>query len=73
MAEMMRLSAEDVLKRHDKALTKKEDFRDLYEECYEFYDQSRDSMFYLSWKDLYKASFPKKFTEVNKIVIDTSD
>jgi hypothetical protein len=40
---------------------------------YEFYDQSRDSMFYLSWQDLYKASFPKKFTEVNKIVIDTSD
>jgi hypothetical protein len=36
MAEMMRLSAEDVLKRHDKALTKKEDFRSLYEECYEF-------------------------------------
>lgn len=36
MAEMMRLSAEDVLKRHDKALTKKEDFRNLYEECYEF-------------------------------------
>ncbi len=35
MAEMMRLSAEDVLKRHDKALTKKEDFRSLYEECYE--------------------------------------
>ena len=36
MAEMMRLSADDVLKRHDKALTKKEDFRSLYEECYEF-------------------------------------
>ena len=33
MAEMMRLSADDVLKRHDKALTKKEDFRSLYEEC----------------------------------------
>lgn len=33
---MMRLSAEDVLKRHDKALIKKEDFRNLYEECYEF-------------------------------------
>ena len=32
----MRLSADDVLKRHDKALTKKEDFRSLYEECYEF-------------------------------------
>jgi hypothetical protein len=25
---------------------------------YEFYDQSRDSMFYLSWHDLWKASFP---------------
>lgn len=36
MAIMMRLSADDVLKRHDKALTKKEDFRNLYEECYEF-------------------------------------
>ena len=36
MAEMMRLSADDVLKRHEKALTKKEDFRSLYEECYEF-------------------------------------
>lgn len=36
MAEMMRLSAEDVLKRHEKALVKKEDFRNLYEECYEF-------------------------------------
>jgi hypothetical protein len=34
--EMMRLSAEDVLKRHDKAMTKKEDFRSLYEEAYEF-------------------------------------
>jgi hypothetical protein len=36
MADMMRLSAEDVLKRHDKALIKKEDFRNLYEEAYEF-------------------------------------
>jgi hypothetical protein len=25
---------------------------------YEFYDQSRDSMFYLSWHNLWKASFP---------------
>ena len=32
----MRLNAEDVLKRHDKALIKKEDFRNLYEEAYEF-------------------------------------
>ena len=36
MAEMMRLKPEDVLKRHEKALIKKEDFRNLYEECYEF-------------------------------------
>ena len=36
MATMMRLKPEDVLKRHDKALIKKEDFRNLYEECYEF-------------------------------------
>lgn len=36
MAEMMRLTAEDVLKRHEKALIKKEDFRNLYEEAYEF-------------------------------------
>ena len=33
---MMRLTAEDVLKRHEKALIKKEDFRNLYEEAYEF-------------------------------------
>lgn len=26
---------------------------------YEFYDQSRDSMFYLSWETLWKASFPQ--------------
>jgi len=32
----MRLTAEDVLKRHDKALTRKENFRNLYEEAYEF-------------------------------------
>jgi len=36
MAEMMRLSPEDVLKRHDTALRKKDDFRDLYEDAYEF-------------------------------------
>ena len=40
---------------------------------YEFYDQSRDSMFYLSWKDLYRASFPNTFTEVGKIASDKSD
>jgi len=35
MAEM-RLKPEDVLKRHEIALTKKEDFRSLYDEAYEF-------------------------------------
>ena len=33
---MMRLTPEQVLKRHDIALSRKEDFRDLYEDCYEF-------------------------------------
>ena len=33
---MMRLDAKQVLARHDKALTKKEDFRSLYDEAYEF-------------------------------------
>jgi len=32
----MRLSAQDVLKRYETALRKKEDFRSLYEEAYEF-------------------------------------
>lgn len=32
----MRLNAEQILKRHEKALLKKEDFRNLYEEAYEF-------------------------------------
>lgn len=36
MAEMMRLKPEDVIKRHDIALRKKDDFRDLYEDAYEF-------------------------------------
>ena len=36
MATMMRLTVEQVLQRHDKALTKKEDFRSLYDEAYEF-------------------------------------
>jgi hypothetical protein len=31
---------------------------------YEFYDQSRDSMFYLSWHDLWKASFPPTFKDL---------
>ncbi len=33
---MMRLDAKQVLQRHDKALTNKEDFRNLYDEAYEF-------------------------------------
>ena len=31
---------------------------------FEFYDQSRDSMFYRSWFDLYKAGFPKTVKDV---------
>lgn len=34
------------------------DLRNMHKR-YEFYDQSRDSMFYLSWLDLYQASFPR--------------
>lgn len=33
---MMRLNPEQVLKRHDQALRRKDDFRDLYEDAYEF-------------------------------------
>jgi len=36
MAEIMKLSVDDILKRHKKALSKKEDFRSLYDEAYEF-------------------------------------
>jgi len=36
MAEMMRLKPEDIIKRHDIALRRKDDFRDLYDEAYEF-------------------------------------
>jgi len=36
MATMMRLNAQEVLQRHEKALTKKEEFRSLYDEAYEF-------------------------------------
>jgi hypothetical protein len=36
MAEMLRLSPEDLLKRHEIAMRKKDDFRDLYDEAYEF-------------------------------------
>jgi len=34
------------------------------EKRYEFYDQSRDSMFYLSWLDLFRASLPEKLEEM---------
>lgn len=33
---MMRLNAQQILARHEKALVKKENFRDLYDEAYEF-------------------------------------
>jgi hypothetical protein len=36
MAEMMRLNVDDIIKRHEIALRKKDDFRSLYEDCYEF-------------------------------------
>jgi hypothetical protein len=36
MAEMMRLNADQVISRHEKALIRKENFRNLYEEAYEF-------------------------------------
>jgi len=36
MVAMMKLTVREIIGRHDKALTRKEDFRDLYEECYEF-------------------------------------
>lgn len=32
----MKLTVDDILKRHDIALRKKDDFRSLYEDCYEF-------------------------------------
>lgn len=37
---------------------------------YEFYDQSRDSMFYLSWLDLWRASFPKSEQELKHFAQD---
>jgi hypothetical protein len=33
---------------------------------YEFYDQSRDSMFYLSWEDLWRASLPSTTGDVQR-------
>ena len=36
MVAMMRLTAEDILSRNDIAMTRKENFRSLYEEAYEF-------------------------------------
>jgi len=34
------------------------------EKRYEFYDQSRDSMFYLSWVDLFRASLPESLDDI---------
>jgi len=34
---------------------------------YEFYDQSRDSMFYLSWIDLHKASLPEDASALDAV------
>ena len=35
---------------------------------YEFYDQSRDSMFYLSWHNLWRASFPQTADDLHMLV-----
>jgi hypothetical protein len=40
---------------------------------YEFYDQSRDSMFYLSWHDLWKASFPRTSHDLRALVHENHD
>ena len=40
---------------------------------YEFYDQSRDSMFYLSWHDLWKASFPRTPQDSHALVHENPD
>jgi hypothetical protein len=40
---------------------------------YEFYDQSRDSMFYLSWHDLWKASFPRTSHDLHVLVRENHD
>jgi hypothetical protein len=36
---------------------------------YEFYDQWRDSMFYPSWDDLWKASFPQKADSLHNMMM----
>jgi hypothetical protein len=67
MVDMMRLSAEDVLKRHEKALIKKEEFRNLYEECYEFA---------LPQRNLYDGHFDGKSTgnkKMNRIFDSTAN
>lgn len=58
MAEMMRLNPDDVLKRHEKALIKKEDFRSLYEEAYEFA---------LPQRNLYDGHYDSKSTGSKKM------
>ena len=35
---------------------------------YEFYDQSRDSMFYVSWHNLWRASFPQTKDDLHALV-----
>jgi hypothetical protein len=40
---------------------------------YEFYDQSRDSMFYLSWHDLWKASFPRTPENLEALAAENVD
>ena len=39
---------------------------------YEFYDQSRDSIFYLSWHDLWKASFPKTKPDLETFMLNNT-
>jgi hypothetical protein len=40
---------------------------------YEFYDQSRDSMFYLSWQDLWRASFPKTPPDIQGLIASNTE
>lgn len=54
----MRLNPDDVLKRHEKALIKKEDFRSLYEEAYEFA---------LPQRNLYDGHYDSKSTGSKKM------
>ena len=40
---------------------------------YEFYDQARDSMFYLSWLDLWRASWPQEVRGLARFEVDTNN